>query len=77
MFPLDFSLATAVYTGLGMLATAVLWFWTDRRDRQFYDSTRRRTTFHCLKCGRVYTSAESHKVCRCPACGHENTHLKF
>jgi hypothetical protein len=77
MFPLDLSLATALYVGLGALAIAILWFWGDRRDRQFYDQTRRRTTFHCIKCDRVYTSAESREVCRCPACGHENARLKF
>lgn len=77
MFTLDLSLATTLYTGLGVLVIAGLWVWADRRDRQFYDRTRRRTTFHCIKCDRVYTSAESHEVCRCPACGHENERLKF
>ncbi|HUG09540.1 MAG TPA: hydrogenase nickel incorporation protein HypA [Opitutaceae bacterium] len=77
MFTVDLTIATVVYTGLGFLTVAVLWVWSDRRDRQFYDATRRRTTFHCIKCTRVYTSTESREVSRCPVCGHENTRLKF
>lgn len=77
MFKIDLTVGAMIYTGFGILVIAGLAIWADRRDRAFYDSTRRRTTFHCLKCNRVYTSAESHEVCKCPVCGHENPRLKF
>ena len=77
MFKVDLTLATLIYTGLGTLVIAGLAMWADRRDRTFYDATRRRTTFHCIKCDRVYTSAKDHEVSPCPSCGHENTRLKF
>jgi hypothetical protein len=77
MFTVDLSIATVAYAGLGVLTIAILWVWSERRDRLFYDSTRRRTTFHCIKCNRVYTSTESHEASRCPACGQENSRLKF
>ena len=54
-----------------------LWLYYDRRDRRFYDATRHRTTFHCLKCGEVYTSAGAGEVASCPRCGHSNPRLRF
>lgn len=77
MFTVDLSFATVLYTGAGLLVIAGLWFWFDRRDRAFYDSTRKRITFHCIKCDRTYTSTGPGDVSRCPGCGHENTRLKF
>lgn len=77
MFSVDLTFATVLYTGGGVLVIAGLWLWFDRRDRAFYDATRKRSTYHCIKCDRVYTSTEPGEVSRCPACGHENSHLKF
>lgn len=77
MFTVDLTFGAVLYTVIGVLVIAGLWVWSDRRDRALYDATRRRTTFHCLKCDRVYTSARDHDLCRCPGCGHENSRLKF
>ncbi len=77
MLPTDLTVALllAVAGGIGLLVG--LWAYYDRRDRRLYDATRRKTTFHCLKCSHVYTSAERHETCPCPRCGHENPRLHF
>ncbi len=68
-------LLLAVAAGLVLLL--VLWGYYDRRDRRLYDATRRKTTFHCLKCSHVYTSAGAPELCPCPRCGHPNPRLRF
>ena len=77
MLALDFSLVVVLQVGAGIALMTALWLFYDRRDRQFYDRTRRRTTYHCLKCSHVYTSAGSPDLCPCPRCGHPNPRLQF
>lgn len=76
VLPSDLSaLLLSAVTG-GMLLLGVLWLFYDRRDRRFLDQSRRKTTFCCLKCSHVYTSAET-DLCPCPRCGHSNAPLRF
>ncbi len=54
-----------------------LWAYYDRRDRAFYDSERRKITFHCIRCDRLYEEKVGTETAPCPKCGHLNTRLKF
>ncbi|HZP60901.1 MAG TPA: hydrogenase nickel incorporation protein HypA [Opitutaceae bacterium] len=54
-----------------------LWFYYDRRDHVRFEGERRKTTFHCIRCGRLYTASAGGELCKCPQCGHENSRLKF
>jgi len=54
-----------------------LWVYYDRRDRSFYDAERRRITFHCIRCDRIYMEKRGTETAPCPQCGHLNTRLKF
>ena len=77
MFSLDLSFAAILYVVTGLLLIAVLWGYYDRRDRRFYDETRRKTTFHCVKCDQVYSGTGRLETSPCPRCGHENARLHF
>jgi Zn finger protein HypA/HybF involved in hydrogenase expression len=59
------------------LAVLILWLFYDRRDRARYDLERRKTTFHCIRCDRLYTAPEGTELSKCPKCGHENVRLRF
>ncbi len=76
MLPSDLSALILLPVTGGMLLLLGLWLYYDRRDRRFFDQSRRRTTFHCLKCSHVYTSPET-DLCPCPRCGHSNPPLRF
>ncbi|MBC2593297.1 hydrogenase nickel incorporation protein HypA [Ruficoccus amylovorans] len=54
-----------------------LWFYYDRRDVRLYERIRVRHTFHCIKCGTLYSERGTREVSRCPHCGFENAKLKF
>lgn len=55
----------------------VLWIYSDRRDRNFYDRQRRKITFHCVRCDQLYTEKAGIELADCPKCGHRNVRLKF
>ncbi len=54
-----------------------LWFYYDRRDHALYEVERRRFTFHCIRCDKLYTVKRGAEVAPCPRCGYQNTRLKF
>lgn len=54
-----------------------LWLYYDRRDRAFFDAGRRKISFHCVRCDRLYTQPAGTETAPCPQCGHENVRLKF
>jgi Zn finger protein HypA/HybF involved in hydrogenase expression len=66
---LDFSFAVVLQVGAGIALMTALWL--------FYDRTRRRTTYHCLKCNQVYTADAQAGLAPCPRCGHPNPRLHF
>jgi len=76
VFPNDLSTLLLLAVTGGMLLLGALWLFYDRRDRRFFDQTRRKTTFCCLKCSHVYTDAQA-DTCPCPRCGHSNPRLRF
>jgi hypothetical protein len=74
-----FSLNTAVViycliTGAVFLG---LWLWYDRRDHQRFERERRKTTFHCIRCGALYAAPSGQELAPCPRCAHENARLRF
>jgi hypothetical protein len=54
-----------------------LWFFYDRRDYALFEHARRKSTFCCVRCNRVYGAAGRPEVCKCPQCAHENARLRF
>lgn len=75
MFPLP--AATIVYCALVGLVFLGVWLYYDRRDHDRFERERRKTTFHCIRCDRLYTAPSGSQLCLCPRCGHENSRLKF
>lgn len=77
VFAFDFNSVVVLQVGAGIALLTGLWLYYDRRDRLFYDRTRRLTTYHCLKCNQVYTAAPQAGLVPCPRCGHANPRLHF
>ena len=73
----DLPTATVIYCVLVALVFLGLWLWYDRRDHRTFERERRKTTFHCIRCDRLYTAPVGSELAKCPRCGHENTRLKF
>lgn len=77
MIPIDFSWFALLYVGAGMALIFGFWFYYDIRDYRLYQEVRDRVTYHCIKCGRIYTAHREKEVSACPKCGFENARLKF
>lgn len=73
----DLTFAVVVYCVLVAALFLGLWLYYDRRDHARFEQERRRTVFHCIRCDRIYEARAGTELCRCPACGHENSRLKF
>ena len=73
----DFTSFVVLPVGVAVALLLGLWVYYDRRDRSFYDRTRCRTTYHCLKCNRVYTAQPQAGPVPCPNCRHPNPQLHF
>jgi hypothetical protein len=73
----EFTSAAVTYCVVVSLAVLILWLLYDRRDRARYDLERRKTTFHCIRCGRLFTAPQGTELAKCPKCGHENARLRF
>lgn len=61
--------------GLGFIFT--LWFYYDRRDRRLFDEARHQRAFHCVRCGRLFSTFGGAEVAACPHCEYTNVRLKF
>ena len=72
-----FTFEVLAYGLLALGVFAALWYLYDRRDRAFYDTGRRKVTFHCIRCDHLYTQPAGTDTAACPKCGHVNTRLKF
>ncbi|MEM9226942.1 MAG: hydrogenase nickel incorporation protein HypA [Verrucomicrobiota bacterium] len=77
MIEIDFSFFALMYIGAGIAVILGLWIYYDKRDRVLYERIRLRSTFHCIKCGALYTKQGAPEVSACPECGFENAKLKF
>jgi DNA-directed RNA polymerase subunit RPC12/RpoP len=65
---------TCALVGVAFLA---LWLYYDRREHAWFERERRKTTFHCIRCDRLYAAPAETELCRCPRCGHQNMRLRF
>lgn len=77
MLPSDYTLDVIIYGLLILGVFGFMWVYYDRRDGSFYDAERRKITFHCIRCDRLYTEKAGTEIAPCPKCGHQNTRLKF
>lgn len=77
MIELSLSVVITTFLCLGLVFFFLLWSYYDRRDRSYYDSQRHRRSFHCVRCGQLYSSREKGEKVDCPNCGHENASLRF
>jgi len=73
----ELPVATAIYCSLVGIVFLCSWLYYDRRDHARFEQERRQTTFHCIRCDRIYTARGAPALCPCPRCGHENSHLRF
>jgi len=74
---MDLALGAVVYCLLTLGFFFGVWLYYDRRDHALYDAGRRQVTFHCIRCGRLYTAKAGTEISGCPRCGHTNARLKF
>ena len=74
---MDLALGAVVYCLLALGFFYGVWIYYDRRDHALYDTERRKVTFHCIRCGQLYTAKTGTETAACPRCGHTNTRLKF
>ena len=77
MTPPVFTLDVLLYGLLVVGGFVFLWVYYDRRDRAFYDTERRKITFHCIRCDTLYTEKAGTATAPCPKCAHQNVRLKF
>jgi Zn finger protein HypA/HybF involved in hydrogenase expression len=49
----------------------------DHREHAWFERERRKTTFHCIRCDRLYAAPAGLELCPCPRCGHQNSRLRF
>ena len=73
----DLTTRAVIFCVLLAIVFLGLWLAYDRREHHRFETERRKTTFHCIRCNRLYTAQAGTELCRCPRCGHENTRLKF
>ncbi len=69
--------AVVIYCVIVGLLFISLWLYYDRRDHARFERQRRRGTFHCIRCDRIYESPAGNEMAVCPRCGHENQRLRF
>jgi Zn finger protein HypA/HybF involved in hydrogenase expression len=74
---MDFTFGTVVYCFLVLAFFFGVWIYYDRRDHALFEAERRKLTFHCIRCGQLYTAKARRGTAACPHCGHTNTRLRF
>lgn len=74
---MDYTTAAVLYCFVLAGVFLGLWLYYDRRDHARFERERRRSSFHCIKCDKVYAPQGRPELCVCPACGHENARLSF
>jgi len=73
----ELSTAALIFCLLVAVLFLGLWMYYDRRDHARFETERRRTTFHCIRCDRIYAVRGIQPLASCPHCGHENGKLRF
>ena len=62
---------------IGLVFLMFLWFYYDRRQKQFLRGEQIQKAFHCLKCNLLYSDKREVELSICPKCGYHNDRLQF
>lgn len=73
----EFTLVITIFCLAVACGFLALWLLYGRWDHARFESERRRTTFHCVRCDHVYALTGEHAAGSCPRCGHGNNRLRF
>ena len=74
---MDLLTAVVIYCfAVGVFFTG-MWLFYGRREQAFFESARRKTTFLCVKCNKLYSASGNPEFRDCPRCGRENARLKY
>ena len=71
------TVGAVVYCLLVLAFFLGVWIYYDRRDHALFEAERRKLTFHCIRCGRLYIAKSGAGTAVCPQCGHTNARLRF
>ena len=74
---MDLTFGVVVYCFLALGFFFGVWIYYDRRDHALFEAERRKATFHCVRCSRLYTTKTGAETAPCPRCGSTNVRLKF
>ncbi len=74
---MDLVTATVAYSFIVSAVFLGLWIYYDRRDHARFEAERRHVSFHCVKCGHLYSVQGEHPSSDCPRCGQANERLRF
>jgi hypothetical protein len=77
MFTVSLSVGALIYTLAACGLVFGLSFYYDWRDRNLYESQRRQTIFHCIRCDKLYAARSGTETCECPRCQFKNARLTF
>lgn len=77
MFTVSLSVGALLYTLSACALVFGLSFYYDVRDRKLYETQRRQTIFHCIRCDKLYGVRSGADSCECPRCGFKNGRLTF
>ncbi len=54
-----------------------MWLFYGRREYAFFEHARRKVTFLCSRCDKLYAGPAGSETCPCPRCAHVNARLKY
>ena len=77
MITVDLTGGALVYLFSAVGLILALWFYADFRDKNLYETERKKVIFHCIKCDKIYSAKAGTETSPCPRCDFTNTRLKF
>ena len=76
MLVVDIAQFFSLLLALGVLAVFGLWMWMDARTTKLRREAPTHS-YHCVRCGNLYSGPESATKIACPRCGFANISLKI
>ena len=77
MISVDLTVGALIYLFSAVGLILALWFYADFRDKNLYETERKKVIFHCIKCDKIYSTKAGADTASCPRCGFTNARLKF
>ncbi len=77
MLTVDLTTGALIYLFSALGFIGALWLYYDLRDKNLYEAERKKVTFYCVKCERLYTGRHGSETAACPRCKFENARLRF